>query len=100
MQRHILTFRGGNHAASAHEDARERALGAAEDRAENRADAGAGADFSRLAFDTFAFERLLDGRTYWIGSSVDPDLIERDREAAFAFDVTGLLNRADHAAHD
>ena len=64
-QLHVLPGRRGRDAAAADQDAGDRALPAAEDAADDRAHAGAGADLGRITLDALA----LDGSTTmpWIG---------------------------------
>src|SRR6185503_11515132 len=89
---------GCDRAPAADEDARERTLDASQDAADDRADAGTGADAPGFAPDAFTLQRLCHGGMNRVGASVDPDLIEFDCHAAFAFEPARLLNRGDDAA--
>ena len=69
-------------------------------RADDRADAGAGADPAGFASDALALERFGHRRAHRIGTVADREPVERHRQAARALDAPGLLDRADDAAHD
>src|SRR5205823_2685097 len=90
---------GRDRAAAPDQDARQRALRAAEDRANHGADAGTRADLPGFALDAFALERIGDGCADRIRTAADGQTIEGDRQLAGPFDASGLRDRAHYAAH-
>src|SRR4051812_40187279 len=90
-QRDVLALGRRDGAAAADEDAEERPLGAAEDAADDRADAGPRADLGGFTLDALALDRLRHRRVDRIGAAVDGELIERHRHRAPALGARGLL---------
>src|SRR5688500_5655748 len=82
----VLALGGRDHAAAADQDAGNRALHAAENAADDRADAGAGADALGFVLQAAALERLGHRGTHVAGAAVHGETRELDPDAALALE--------------
>src|SRR4029450_10634908 len=95
----VLASGRRHHAASADQNAGKRAFPAADNAPDDRAHTGGRPDLRHLSTNTFTLERLRHHCVNRISSTVNRELIEDHRKAAFAFDSAGFVDRPDDAAH-